>query len=119
MKTTPLIACHDCDLVNRVGPVPEKSTARCSRCNGVLLQPKPNSLERSLALTLMSLILFVLANTFPFLGFKIGANVHETNLITGIHELYIQGKWPMATVVFLTMYLYFRDIWNLGKIPIA
>jgi paraquat-inducible protein A len=54
-----------------------------------LLQHKPNSLERALALTLSGLILFALANTFPFLGFKIGANVHETNLITGIHELYI------------------------------
>ena len=97
-----LIACHDCDLIQRVGPVPERSSARCSRCDAVLFQNKPNSLERSLALTLTSLILFVLANTFPFLGFKIGALVHETNLITGIHELYIQGKWPMATVVLLT-----------------
>ena len=97
-----LIACHDCDLIQRVGPVPEGGAVRCSRCDAMLFQNKPNSLERSLALTLTSLILFVLANTFPFLGFKIGALVHETNLITGIHELYIQGKWPMATVVFLT-----------------
>ena len=97
-----LIACHDCDLINRVGPVPERSAVRCSRCDAVLFQNKPNSLERALALTLTSLILFVLANTFPFLGFKIGALVNETNLIAGIHELYIQGKWPMATVVLLT-----------------
>ncbi len=102
MKMTSLIACHDCDLINRVGPLPEKSMARCSRCDAVLFQNKPNSLERTLALTLASLILFVLANTFPFLGFKMGALVNETNLITGIHELYIQGKWPMATVVLLT-----------------
>ena len=81
-----LIACHDCDLINRVGPVPEGSAAKCSRCDAVLFQNKPNSLERALALTLTSLMLFVLANTFPFLGFKIGAFVNETNLITGIHE---------------------------------
>jgi len=96
------IACHDCDLVHRIGPVPENGIARCSRCGAILLQHKPRSLERALALTLASLVLFLVANIFPFLGFKMGALVRETKLITGIHELYIQGEWPMATVVSLT-----------------
>ncbi|MCP4115539.1 MAG: paraquat-inducible protein A [Desulfobacteraceae bacterium] len=96
------IACHDCDLIHQVGPVPENGIARCSRCGAVLLHHKPRCLDRVLALTLASLMLFVLANTFPFLGFKMGALVRETRLITGIHELYVQGEWPMATVVSLT-----------------
>lgn len=97
-----LIACHDCDLIHRVDAVPEGSIARCSRCGAVLHQHKPDSLDRTLALTVAGLILFVVANAFPFLGFKLGAQVHETVLITGVRELYLQGMWILATVVLLT-----------------
>ena len=97
-----LIACHDCDLIHRVGPVPDGSAARCSRCGAMLFQHKPNSLERTMALTVAGLILFVVANSFPFLGFKIQAQVLKTLLITGVQELYHQGMWILATVVLLT-----------------
>ena len=97
-----LIACHDCDLIHRVGPVPERSAVRCSRCGALLYQHKRDSLERTLALTVTGLILFVVANAFPFLGFKLQAQVHETILITGVQELYHQGMWILATVVLLT-----------------
>jgi paraquat-inducible protein A len=97
-----LIACHDCDLIHRFGPVPEGSAAKCSRCGAVLYQNKRDSLERTLALTVTGLILFVVANVFPFLGFKLQAQVHETILITGVRELYHQGMWILATVVLLT-----------------
>ena len=97
-----LIACHDCDLIHRVDPVPEGSAAKCSRCGALLYQHKRDSLERTLALTVTGLILFVVANAFPFLGFKLQAQVHETILITGVQELYHQGMWILATVVLLT-----------------
>ena len=97
-----LIACHDCDLIHRFGSVPEGSAAKCSRCNAVLYQNKRDSLERALALTVAGLILFVVANAFPFLGFKLQGQVHETILITGVQELYHQGMWILATVVLLT-----------------
>lgn len=97
-----LIACHDCDLIHRFGSVPEGSEAKCSRCDAVLYQNKRDSLERTLALTVTGLILFVVANAFPFLGFKLQAQVHETILITGVRELYHQGMWILATVVLLT-----------------
>ena len=98
----PLIACHDCDLIHWFGSVPEGSAATCSRCGAMLYQNKRDSLERTLALTVTGLILFVVANTFPFLGFKLQARVHETVLITGIKELFHQGMWILATVVLLT-----------------
>ena len=96
------IACHECDLIHRVDAVPEGSAARCSRCGALLFQHKPNSVERTLALTVAGLILFVVANSFPFLGFKLQTRVHETLLITGVQELYHQGMWILAIVVLLT-----------------
>jgi len=97
-----LIACHDCDLIHWFSPIPQGSAAKCSRCGAMLYQNKRDSLERALALTLTGLILFLVANTFPFLGLKLQGQIHETILITGINELYHQGMLVLATVVLLT-----------------
>jgi len=100
-----LIACHECDLIHRVKPLPKKGVANCSRCGSVLYRHKPNSLERTLALSLAGLVLFVLANSFPFLALKMEAQVHQTNLITGIKVLYTQGMQALAILVLLTTIL--------------
>jgi len=100
-----LIACHECDLIHRVKPLPKKGVASCIRCGSLLYRHKPNSLERTLSLSLAGLILFLLANWFPFLALKIGSQVHQTNLITGIEMLYTQGMQPVAVLVFITTIL--------------
>ena len=100
-----LIACHECDLVHRVKPLPKKGVANCTRCGSVLYRHKPNSLERTLALSLAGLVLFVLANSFPFLALKMESQLHQTNLITGIKVLYTQDMQGLAVVVLLTTIL--------------
>ena len=97
-----MIACHECDLIHRIQPLAEGTIARCSRCGAALHRHKRNSLERTLALTMAGLVLFILANTFPFLSMKIGAQVQESTLITGVRELYTQGMWEIALLVLLT-----------------
>ncbi len=99
------IACHDCDLIHRIKPLPAKGAANCIRCGAVLYKHKANSLDRTLAFALAGLILFILANSFPFLALRIGSQVRETTLITGIHELYVQGMQAIAILVLLTTVL--------------
>ena len=82
-----LIACHECDVIHRIKPLPGKGAAHCIRCDAVLYKHKPNSLDRTLAFAFAGLILFILANSFPFLGLKIGSQVRETTLITGIYAM--------------------------------
>ena len=101
----PLIACHECDMIHRVTPLPKKGVASCIRCGAVLYRHKRNSLERTLSLSLAGLILFLLANWFPFLALKIGSQVHQTNLITGIEVLYSEGMQAVAILVFITTIL--------------
>jgi paraquat-inducible protein A len=96
------IACHDCDLIHHLKTLPSRGAAHCIRCGAVLYKHKPNSLDRTLAFAFAGLILFILANSFPFLGLKIGAQVRETTLITGIHELYLQGMHIIAILVLIT-----------------
>jgi paraquat-inducible protein A len=100
-----LIACHECDLLYKRQSLPPGGTARCVRCGAKLYSRKRNSLDRVLALTLTGLILFIVANVYPFLTFRLEAQIQETNLITGIIELYNQGMWIVAGVVLLTSIL--------------
>jgi paraquat-inducible protein A len=100
-----LVACQDCDLVHRLGRVPEGSAARCRRCGGVLRKRPRNGLERTLALALSAAILFVVAQSFPFLSFEMKGQVTQTTLMTGIIDLYEQGKGEIAALVLLTIVL--------------
>ena len=89
-------------MIHRVKSVPVKATANCSRCGAVLYRNKPNSIDRTLALILAGLILFVLANAFPFLALKMESQFHQTTLITGIKELYLQDMKGLAILVLFT-----------------
>ena len=97
-----LIACHECDLIHRVKPLPKKGIANCTRCGAVLYRHKSNSINRTLALSMAGLVLFVLAVSYPFLALKTDSQLHQTNLITGIKVLYTQGMEALAVVVLLT-----------------
>jgi paraquat-inducible protein A len=99
------IACHECDLLHQRRPLPPGTTARCVRCGAVLYRRKRNSLNRVLALTITGLFLFMVANVYPFLTFRLEAQVQETTLISGVLELYAQGMWIVAGVVLLTSIL--------------
>ncbi len=99
------IACHDCDLLHDVRPLPRGSVALCSRCGAVLYRHKRNPLDRTLAMALTGLILFCVANTFPFLAIKSAGLTRETTLITGIAELFRQQMPLVAILVLLTTML--------------
>jgi hypothetical protein len=52
------VACPDCDLLHRLDAIPEGTTARCRRCRGVLCTRARNGLERTLALSIASAMVF-------------------------------------------------------------
>jgi paraquat-inducible protein A len=100
-----IIACYQCDLVHRIPPLPEWTTARCSRCGALLLRTKSNSIDQTLALLVAGLILFSLACSFPFLALRSGSSIQETALVTGVKNLYLQGMPGLASLVLLTCVL--------------
>jgi len=105
MPTDRLIACHECDLLEQMEPVPAGGDARCRRCGAVLYQHKHDSLDRTLALALAALILFAVANSFPFLALEMQGLETRTTLITGVRVLYEEGCWEVAALVLLTAVL--------------
>ena len=121
------MACHDCDLLNVEVEVPEGGASRCARCGGVLYRHKANSLNRTLALTFAAGVLFVIANVLPFLAFEMQGDVTQTTLATGVEQLYDQGWYELAGLVFITaigapflqisLLLYVLLPLKLGRVP--
>ena len=97
-----LSVCHECDLLNRVPSLPPDRAARCLRCGHVLFRNPANCVEKTLALSFSALILWVVANVFPFLSFGLPGNLIETNLVSGVVSLYEQNQPILAFVVLVT-----------------
>jgi paraquat-inducible protein A len=103
--TQTLIACHECDLLHRLQPLPENSKARCRRCSALLYVHIPKTIDRSLALAITGLVLLVIANIYPFLSLESQGTVLETTLITGTIILSQQSMAGVAILVLLTSML--------------
>lgn len=97
--------CHQCDLLQRSPPLPVGGASRCRRCGQPLHRHRPDSLGRTLALTLTGLILFGIANAFPFLSFEMQGQASEVTLFSAVMDLYGQGQWAVASVVLFTSIL--------------
>ncbi len=102
MMSSTLIACHECDLVHRLPESFDRGVARCTRCGSVLVRRKKDAVNRTVAMAITGLILFIAANAFSFLTFKMEADYQETTLLTGIVLLYRQGLWGLSLLVFFT-----------------
>jgi paraquat-inducible protein A len=96
-----LIRCHDCDLLQRLGPVPPDGSAKCPRCGATLFAYKPHGFERAFGLYMAALLLLAIANAFPFLTLKVQGQMQSSYLISGAIDLYRQGMPEIAVAVVL------------------
>jgi len=100
--TSPLIACHECDLLQHRLPIPEGCVAKCSRCGAPLYRNIPDGVNRTVALAIGGLVLFVFANVFPLLSMQIGAQTTSAELYAAVRALWEQGEKVLAMLVTLT-----------------
>jgi paraquat-inducible protein A len=105
MSSNRLIACHECDLLQRETVLAKGGSARCRRCGAILYRSMPASVDRALALTLAGMVLFVVANAFPIVGLSVNGDLVETTLLGAVRTLYRDGMWPIAGLVFATTLL--------------
>lgn len=100
-----LIACHACDGLHRITPVPEGGKALCTRCGTQLYRNPRQSLDRATALYLSAFLLFLLANAFPFIGLKVGDRVEEMHIASAGIALFRQGMGEIGLLVLLTSFI--------------
>jgi paraquat-inducible protein A len=94
-----LVACPDCDLLQKIPVVPPGGKARCVRCHRILAVDKIQSIERTLALTAAAIIFFIIANLEPLLGLSTHGRQTSTTIISSVLEMWARGYEITAVLV--------------------
>jgi paraquat-inducible protein A len=102
---TALIACHFCGLEQAVALLQEGQRARCARCSSTIRERKANSVDRTLALALCGLALFVPANVYPIMSFEVVGRSNDNRLISGVIGLFGDDAHVVAAMVLATSLL--------------
>ena len=100
-----LIACHECDLLQRRLLLPPRSTVCCKRCGAVLYRCMPDSIQPGLACAVAAVMLLMLANLFPIVGLAVQGERHDTTLYGAVEALWDQNMEAVAALVAVTTLL--------------
>jgi len=96
-----LIACHECDLLLRKPPLQHNEKALCPRCGYELYAHRHNVVNRSLALVLAALLLYIPANFLPIMQLHLLGQTSDDTVWSGVLGLYNSQMHLIAVVVFL------------------
>jgi paraquat-inducible protein A len=97
-----LIACPDCDLLQRLPQLAPGGSARCPRCGDELWRRREDPLNRSLALAIAGAVLYVIANTVPMLGLAVAGRQAFTTVFGGAVQLWNDGREIVSGLVLFT-----------------
>ena len=94
-----LVACSECDMLQGIPVLPPGGAARCTRCGHTLAVDKPDSLERTLSLTVAAAIVFLVANLSPLMGLSAVGRHASTTILGGAQQMWLQGNEITAVLV--------------------
>lgn len=94
-----LLACDECDLLQRIPPLPVGAKARCPRCGATLATRPSDPLGLPLALTVTAAIAFIVANAEPMMGLSAVGRHASTTIIGGAYVMWMQGEPITAAIV--------------------
>jgi paraquat-inducible protein A len=98
-----LVACHECDALQRRVPLEQGRRARCIRCGAALYRRPKANLDDTFAWTIAAAVLLIIANSFPVVSMEIQGQQTDATLFRAAHELYAQGMTPLAVLVLATL----------------
>ena len=102
MKTRGLLACPECDALQRAVPLSVGDCAECVRCGADLERNKAASLDRTLAFVLSAAVLFAIANAYPLMSLDAQGMRSSATLFDTSRELYATGMWSVALLILMT-----------------
>jgi len=94
-----LLACLQCDLVQRLPDLEPGGSARCPRCDRELWRRRDDSLNRTLALTLAAVLTYVVANSVPMLSLSAVGHHASTTVFGGAMQLWRDNEKIVAMLV--------------------
>ena len=97
-----LCLCHVCRLSSEV-PTGSDSAAQalCPRCGAALHSRKPDSLQRTWALLIASLVFYIPANLLPITKTSYIGGVQSDTIMSGVIYFAHTGAWHIALIIFV------------------
>ena len=115
-----IVACLECDLLQRIPALEPGAIARCRRCGHTIAFSKPDSLDRTLALTCAAAIALIIANVSPLMGLSVSGRQTSTTILGGAIEMWLRGEPITAMiVVFCALVAPAIHIGIMSTIPLA
>jgi paraquat-inducible protein A len=102
-RTPELLACPECDLVQRVPAGGAWGAIACCRCGATLCRRIPRALDATLALMVAAAVLFAIANAFPVMSLDMQGRHNEATLLAMARALHQAGMTSVAILVTLTV----------------
>ena len=96
-----LVACPLCDGLIELPTLDDGQVVICRRCKGGVYHKKPNSLERSLAVSIAGLCLLMPSLWLPMIGLSTLGLSNEATLIESLLLLINDGFYLIATCLFV------------------
>ena len=96
-----LVACHECDLLMRKPVLAHGEKALCPRCGYELYANRYNVVQRSLALVIAALLLFIPANFLPIMQLHLLGQSSQDTVWSGVVALFDTGMQSVSVIVFL------------------
>ncbi|WP_217495457.1 paraquat-inducible protein A [Halofilum ochraceum] len=92
-----MTGCHVCGLIN---PVDASGRGHCARCGDRVHTRAPRSLQNTLALLLLAILLYIPANTLPITHTTRFGGEQGSTIIGGVVGFVQAGDIPIAIVIF-------------------
>ncbi len=96
-----MVECADCGLRQTIPSRIEEGHVDCVRCGALLSKRTTGGVEQAIVLNLTALVIFVLANVFPFITLNLQGRTQDAELISAAYALYLDGMWELGVLVLL------------------
>jgi paraquat-inducible protein A len=99
--STDVVACLECDMLQRIPAIPPGGTVCCPRCGHKLATFRPGSLERTTALAVAAAIAFLITNMEPLMTLSVAGRQVSTTIAGGAWQMWEQGEKITALLIAL------------------
>ena len=100
------LICDTCGELQLLVPVTADEELLCCCCRQPLPVGRKGWLQKSTALVITAVVLFIIGNCFDFLSLKLVSFEQNASILSGVAALLANGQWLLAALVFTTIFLF-------------
>ncbi|HEY0268608.1 MAG TPA: paraquat-inducible protein A [Methyloradius sp.] len=96
-----MVACHQCGKLWK----DVQHHEHCGHCNASLHTRKPDSINRTWALLIAAVIMYLPANLMPVMITRTLLETHQDTILSGVIFFWVSGEWGLSAIVFIASFL--------------